>query len=611
MKLTRKKGFTIVELVIVIAVIAVLAAVLVPTFSNLIKKASISADAQLAKNLNTALTMNQVTGEKPTSMGEVLRALEKEGFILKNLNPTTAGYYYGWDSGNNQMVLISDTWAVHYATNPDLKTNEVYVLVADPDHAQALATVGYSLYLAADVESITAETFINVDTGINKLEKLILADSIHEREITLRGSIGTLEVNSANGSVEQYASVTNLTITSIANESYHIYGSVKTVVHKAGRLVVEPLGLVENLETVATVVNKGIIGSVNGSGKVTTDGGLVGSADGQEIIIPIDDYNKLIAFRDQVNNGRHFEGITVKLTKDIDVSGQEWTPIGNDTRDYEKVGSISEFVAQKYFSGTFDGDGHKIVGLSSRDASSFISFANKSTANGYQEFAWGFFGIVKDATIKNVTFENVDIDLTSAKSGGNTILGDSVGAIVGFAFGTEFTMEYCAVSGSVKGFDCVAGLVGACRVGWKFGEDGSVSIANCTNKATVVGSRRVAGIVIYSSTAHGDTTLSIKNSTNNGAITSLNNEDKILGNINDKETANPAYHMAAGVCYYNGDKQVWNSTDLGTCSNTGKISVTNNHCDGIFMYNISGCLIKADTNSGYKTSKETHIIEAK
>ena len=33
-----KKGFTIVELVIVIAVIAILAAVLIPTFSNLVKK---------------------------------------------------------------------------------------------------------------------------------------------------------------------------------------------------------------------------------------------------------------------------------------------------------------------------------------------------------------------------------------------------------------------------------------------------------------------------------------------------------------------------------------------------------------------------------------------
>ena len=41
---SKKKGFTIVELVIVIAVVAILAAVLIPTFSSLVKKANTSAD---------------------------------------------------------------------------------------------------------------------------------------------------------------------------------------------------------------------------------------------------------------------------------------------------------------------------------------------------------------------------------------------------------------------------------------------------------------------------------------------------------------------------------------------------------------------------------------
>ncbi len=50
MKKTNKKGFTLVELVIVIAVIAILAAVLIPTFSAVIKKANISSAMQAAKN---------------------------------------------------------------------------------------------------------------------------------------------------------------------------------------------------------------------------------------------------------------------------------------------------------------------------------------------------------------------------------------------------------------------------------------------------------------------------------------------------------------------------------------------------------------------------------
>ena len=49
MKHTNKKGFTIVELVIVIAVIAILAAVLIPNLSALVTKANKSAAMQEAK----------------------------------------------------------------------------------------------------------------------------------------------------------------------------------------------------------------------------------------------------------------------------------------------------------------------------------------------------------------------------------------------------------------------------------------------------------------------------------------------------------------------------------------------------------------------------------
>lgn len=53
MKKLNKKGFTIVELVIVIAVIAILAAVLIPTFSGVIKKANENAALQEVKSAYT------------------------------------------------------------------------------------------------------------------------------------------------------------------------------------------------------------------------------------------------------------------------------------------------------------------------------------------------------------------------------------------------------------------------------------------------------------------------------------------------------------------------------------------------------------------------------
>ena len=66
----NRKGFTIVELVIVIAVIAILAAVLIPTFSGVVQKANDSAALQTARStLTNALNMSstaQLSGQRAT-----------------------------------------------------------------------------------------------------------------------------------------------------------------------------------------------------------------------------------------------------------------------------------------------------------------------------------------------------------------------------------------------------------------------------------------------------------------------------------------------------------------------------------------------------------------
>ena len=55
MKKTNKKGFTIVELVIVIAVIAILAGVMIPTFGNIIENANKNAVLQGATSAYKSL----------------------------------------------------------------------------------------------------------------------------------------------------------------------------------------------------------------------------------------------------------------------------------------------------------------------------------------------------------------------------------------------------------------------------------------------------------------------------------------------------------------------------------------------------------------------------
>lgn len=75
MKKKLKKGFTLVELVIVIAVIAILSAVLIPTFGNVIGNAKESAAKSEVSNTITQYTTNQASNELPSD-------LPKEGYII-------------------------------------------------------------------------------------------------------------------------------------------------------------------------------------------------------------------------------------------------------------------------------------------------------------------------------------------------------------------------------------------------------------------------------------------------------------------------------------------------------------------------------------------------
>uniref|UniRef100_UPI004029B560 type II secretion system protein n=1 Tax=Candidatus Fimenecus sp. TaxID=3022888 RepID=UPI004029B560 len=108
MKFTNKKrGFTIVELIIVIAVIAVLAAVLIPVFSGLIQQGK-DAEAKVVVNtLNKGLAM---TTTKPATMQSALEAVETNvGINVAKLDETYAktGNKILWDSEYNTFLFVT------------------------------------------------------------------------------------------------------------------------------------------------------------------------------------------------------------------------------------------------------------------------------------------------------------------------------------------------------------------------------------------------------------------------------------------------------------------------------------------------------------------------
>lgn len=86
MKKSNRKGFTIVELVIVIAVIAILAAVLIPTFASIVKKAN---DSSVQQALSAARKVIVAENASDADFDEASLT-----YVYKNGSDTE---YYKWN----------------------------------------------------------------------------------------------------------------------------------------------------------------------------------------------------------------------------------------------------------------------------------------------------------------------------------------------------------------------------------------------------------------------------------------------------------------------------------------------------------------------------------
>ena len=100
-----KKGFTLVELLVVIAIVAILATVAVIGYTSFTKKADISNDTVIAKELTTLIQATDIN-DPVENFDDVMSVLYANGFYLANLNTKTEGCFFVWDSANNQILLV-------------------------------------------------------------------------------------------------------------------------------------------------------------------------------------------------------------------------------------------------------------------------------------------------------------------------------------------------------------------------------------------------------------------------------------------------------------------------------------------------------------------------
>ena len=107
-----KKGFTLVELVIVIAVIAVLSAVLIPVFGNVVKDSRVSALKASLKTCTSNLIMyslyNQVDYYTPSVIREFLKSEGIKGLTSDDSEFCEDGYSIWYNQQNYNFYLVKN-----------------------------------------------------------------------------------------------------------------------------------------------------------------------------------------------------------------------------------------------------------------------------------------------------------------------------------------------------------------------------------------------------------------------------------------------------------------------------------------------------------------------
>ena len=254
----------------------------------------------------------------------------------------------------------------------------------------------------------------------------------------------------------------------------------------------------------------------------------------------------------QVNNGINYDGWTITLGKDLDMSGVDFTPIGNSKTCL--------------FNGHFNGNNKTISNLAI------------TGGNGVSYIAlFGYTG--EEAIIESLTLES-----SCAINGKNTVVGSIVGNNNG-------TISQCTNKASVSSTSQYCGGI----VGTNKG-----TVSGCTNYGNVSGKNNVGGITGTNSTG----TTSIVNCTNYGTILSQTGyAGGIVGNY-QSGTINGNYTYG-DVTTTNAEKNTFHTGAI-IGSYDGVNSINNNYYDMCVTVTVNSYVYSFESNTGCAVGESSY-----
>lgn len=457
-----RRGFTITELVIVIAVIAVLAAVLIPTFSNVIKNSKKSADAAMIKQLNTALYNDSLTNGKP-EIDEYFSNCE-----ATYVKVMTAFYNEGYTDASNMFLLACD-----------IKQDGMYLIwYAESNTVGLVDDIEPSLF-----NTTYAPNFYRVNVSDSSTWGLLLSNynsgdkGAYAKYYSGEWSSADLaQANSVWGqAVQQYEKNEDAGLTTSGANTSWAKDPANT----------KPGATVELQASTSQSAAKNLAGLLT----------VIGS-------------------------GQTLQGVTVafKSEEPVDLTGTTWTPISDAHRD--------SMLTASTFQGSIDFSDTVIKGLTiNNDYVSASAEYQSQTDNGFEDggynITYGLLGALNGLespiVIKNVTMVDCAIRLngvtTSVKGESVDTITDSAGLIAGYAVG-DITFENINIGteGSpcyIEGYDAVGGIIGRYYGYNKKGTPEATNtrqlkITGCSVYANIYGERRAGGLVGIISNAGGN-----------------------------------------------------------------------------------------------------------
>ena len=530
MKKNNKKGFTIVELVIVIAVIAILAAVLIPTFSSIIKKAKVNNDVGTIANLNKGLAIAQATDGTPKTMTEVLSAAADIGYTVEKLTPTAEDYYYCWNQNENKFFLVNDEFNPYDDSISYNANNSYWMIIHNATELTKVqgASTKFCLYFAYNpttAENPTFNTTVGVDTGECDFD---LKYTGTMSDVTIRTNGGNLTVESTTGTIYHYGEAGSINIIECDDDSFHTFAKAQKIEIAKGHLVMKEGSSADYIKIASTGTVKAEVNTGANVPAVIVDG------NGANVELAISDTNATSLFAKEGNAITGTNGITVNNgsydAMEARIGATYYATLDEAAKAAKANETIYLVKNVEYTSGNYVKDNCWNVVINSLASNVTLDGGNHNVVLGQGIcLTYQMYGTMKNVNVtlkdgsivvnaraeKNATFENVNVF-------GDMEVGNNTGAYVVYAYGHrtgKITFKQCVANVNMVGGGASVNY-NAVFVGHRVRVSSPLSLVfeDCVNKGNLTCGRAAMFLGNNNDTRKVGLTITVKNFKNEGSI---------------------------------------------------------------------------------------------